>query len=138
MLNYVILSTHSSHHYSMWDFTHICIPNNPPLHMWVSTSLWASRPLHGSWKSSTRSLLPNELFPSLMHHPWTSTCQHHMSFILHWNLAPYHCLAQLAIILICWVFLKIVCVVFMGLLGAIYLPYSICEMTSSTHTLFLL
>ena len=26
MLNYVILTTHSSHLYSMWDFTHTCNP----------------------------------------------------------------------------------------------------------------
>ena len=26
MLNYVILITHSSHFYSMWDFTHTCNP----------------------------------------------------------------------------------------------------------------
>ena len=26
-LNYVILTTHFSHYYSMWDFTHTCIPN---------------------------------------------------------------------------------------------------------------
>ena len=26
MLNYVILTTHSSHYYAMWDFTHMCSP----------------------------------------------------------------------------------------------------------------
>ena len=31
MLNYVILTTHSSNLYSMWDFTHKCTPNNLPL-----------------------------------------------------------------------------------------------------------
>ena len=31
MLNYVILTTHFSHIYSMWDFTHMCNPTNLPL-----------------------------------------------------------------------------------------------------------
>ena len=31
MLNYVILTTHSSHLYSIWDFTHTCNPTNLPL-----------------------------------------------------------------------------------------------------------
>ena len=40
--------------------------------MWVSASLWASRPLYGPWTSPTHSLLPNGLFTSSMHHPWVS------------------------------------------------------------------
>ena len=28
VLNYVILTTHFSNLYSMWDFTHMCTPNN--------------------------------------------------------------------------------------------------------------
>ena len=64
-------------------------------------------------------------------------------FIFYGNL---HCLALLAIILFCWAFSKIVCVGFMGLLGAIYRPCSNCENdpsllhlqegASSTHTPF--
>ena len=105
-------------------------------HVWVSASLWASRPFCGPWISPTCSPLPNELFPSLVHHPWAFMCQPYTSFILHGNLTPHCCLAPLAIILLCWAFSKIVCVGFMGLLGVIYrpcfnykrdLPCSICE-----------
>ena len=97
MLNYVILTTHSSHHYSMWDFTHSCISNNLPL-------TWESLPLYEPWTSPTHFPLPNGPFPSLVHHPWASTCQSRTSFILHGNLTPHCCLAPLAIILICWAF----------------------------------
>ena len=38
-------------------------------HVWVSASLWASRPLYGPWTSPTHSPLPNGLFTSSMHHP---------------------------------------------------------------------
>ena len=111
--------------------------------MWVSASLWVSRPLCGPWISSTRPPLPNGLFLSLVCHPWAFMCQPCTSFILHGNLAPHRCLAPLAIILICWAFSKIICVGFLGLLGIIYHPYSncerdpsysICERDSSTHT----
>ena len=80
--------------------------------------------------------LPNRLFHSLVHHSWTFTYQPRTSFILHENLTPHHCLTLLTIILLCLAFSKIVCVSFMGLLGAIYclrsnckrdLPCSICE-----------
>ena len=91
--------------------------------------------------------LPNRLFHSLVHHSRTFTYQPRTSFILHENLTPHRCLALLTIILICLAFSKIVCVGFMGLLGAIYCPYSnykkdlpcfICARASSTHTPFLL
>ena len=87
---------------------------------------------------------PNEFF-FFLHHIWVFTCQPYTSFILHGNLTPYHCLAPLAIILLCWAFSKIICVGFMGLLVAIYshcsnykrdLPCSICKRASSTHTPF--
>ena len=116
-----------------------------PSHVWVSAFLWISRPLCGSWTSLTCFPLPNGHFPSLVHHPWASTCQSHTTFILHGNLAQHHCLVPLAIILLCWAFSKIVCVNFMGLLGAIYhpcsnckrdLPCSICKRASSTYTPF--
>jgi len=119
----------------------------PLPHMWAFASLWASRPLCGPWTSLTHSPLPNGPFPSLVHHPWASKCQFRTSFILHGNLAPHRCLAPLAIIVLCWALPKIVCVAFMGLLGAIYYPYSncemdlprrICERASSIDTLFLL
>ena len=81
VLNYVILTTHSSHIYSMWDFTHTCNPTNLPLTC-ESASLWASRPLCGPWTSPTHSPLPNGLFTSSARHPWVSrtpsigtTCQ---------------------------------------------------------------
>ena len=61
--------------------------------MWVSTSLWVSRPLCRLWTSPTYSPLLNELFPSLVHHPWASTCQSYKSFILYRNLTPHCCLA---------------------------------------------
>ena len=67
--------------------------------MWASASLWASRPLCGPWTSPTHSPLPNGPFPSLVHHPWASTCQSHTSFILNRNLAPHRCLVPLTIIL---------------------------------------
>ena len=143
MLNYVILTTYSSHHYSMWDFTHTYNLTISPSHvslclsMGFKTSLWTMN------KSYSLSLLPNGPFPSLVHHPWASTCQPRMSFILYGNLASHRCLTPLAIILICWTFSKIVCVGFMGLLGAIYRPYSnykkdsppcsICKRALSTH-----
>ena len=78
MLNYVILTTHSSHLYSMWDFTHTCNPPIAPsrvslcLSVGFKASLWASRPLYGPRTSPTHSPLPNGLFTSSMHHPWVS------------------------------------------------------------------
>ena len=64
-----------------------------PPHMWVSASLWASRPLCRPWTSPTHSPLPNGFFTSLVHHPWVSrtpsigtTCQPRMH--IHRNLAP--------------------------------------------------
>ena len=96
VLNYVILTTHSSHLYSMWDFTH------------TFASLWASRSLCEPWTSPTHSSLPNGIFTSSARHPWVSctpsmriTCQPRMH--IHGNLAPHHYLALLAIFL-CWAF----------------------------------
>ena len=81
MLNYVILTTHSSHLYSMWDFTHMCNPTISPscvslcLFVGFKTFLWAMN-------KSYSLPLPNGLFTSSMHHPWISrtpsmgtTCQ---------------------------------------------------------------
>ena len=74
-------------------------------HIWVSTSLWVSRPLHGSWKNHNHSPLPNGFFSSLVHHPLASTYQLHMSFI-HRNLTLHHCLAPLAVVLLCCAFFQ--------------------------------
>ena len=108
MLNYVILTTHSFHLYSMWDFTHTCNPKISPSRV--------SLPLCGPWTSSTHSLLSNGLFTSSTRHPWVSrmpsmgtTCQPRTH--IHGNparpcpgnLAPHHYFAPLAIF-ICWVF----------------------------------
>ena len=142
---YVILTTHSSHHYSMWDFTHTC---NPIIFLLcVSFCLFVGFKT-SSWVMNKSYLLPPRLMSSFfffLHHLWVFTCQPCTSFILHGNLTPYHCLAPLAIILLCWAFSKIICVGFMGLLVAIYshcsnykrdLPCSICKRASSTHTPF--
>ena len=101
--------------------------------MWVFDSLWVSRPLRGPWTSSTHFSFPHKPFPLLVHHPWASTCQPCKSFILHGNLVPHHCLTPLAIILLCWAFSKIICVGFMGLIGAIYRPTSIVKRTRPTQ-----
>ena len=92
----------------------------------LKTSSWP-------WTSPTHFPLPNELFPSLVHCPWTSMCQPRTSFILYGNLALHHYLAPLAIILLCWAFSKIVYIGFMGLLCAIYHPRSNCEGTRLLH-----
>ena len=149
MLNYVILTIHSFHHYSMWDFTHTCNPTISPSHvslclsMGFMTSLWGHKQvLHAPFCLMGLSLhqcivhgtpcvnptpLPNGHFPSLVHHPCDCTCQSRTSFILYGNLTPHHYLALLAIILLCWAFFKIVCAGFMGLLGAICHPRSNCK-----------
>ena len=73
--------------------------------MWVSASLWASRPLCGSWTSPTHSPLPNGLFTSSTHHPWeprvnpTRTSMGTPYILVHGSLAPHHYLASLAIFL---------------------------------------
>ena len=121
MLHYVILTIHSSHLYLMWNFTHTCNLTIPP-HMWVSASLWGSRPLYQPWTSPTHSPLPNGLFISSMHHPWVSrtpsmgtTCRPRMH--IHGNLAPHHYLAPLAIFL-CWAFLF-----FLFFLGSLFVGH---------------
>ena len=106
-----------------------------PPHMWVFASLWVSRPLHRLWTSPTHSPLLNELFPSLVHHPWASTCQPCKSFILYGNLVPHFCLApkgthpapSAKVLQVHTPHPHSNCP-----------PYSICERISSTHTLFLL
>ena len=93
-------------------------------HICVSTSLWVSRPLHGSWKSHTHSPLPNEFFPLLVHHPLASTCQLHTSFI-HGNLTLHHCLAPLVVILLCCAFFQdSLCGLLWALLCVVYCLYS--------------
>ena len=81
VLNYVILITHFSHLYSMWDFNHTCNPTISPSRVSLCLSV-ASRPLYGLWTSPIHSPLPNKLFTSSAHHPWVSrtpskgtTCQ---------------------------------------------------------------
>ena len=108
MLNYVILTTHSSHLYSMWDFTHTYNPTislscvSLCLSVGFKTSLWAMN------KSYSPPPLPNGLFTLSVHHPWVShtpsmepTCQPRTH--IHGNLTPHHYLAPLAIFL-CWAF----------------------------------
>ena len=115
MFNYVILTTHSSHIYSMWDFTHMCNLTNLPLTC-ESVSLWASRPLYGSWISPTHSPLPNGfslhqrvIHGSLIRHQWepyvnpARTSMETPYVHVHRNLAPHHYLTPLAIFL-CWAF----------------------------------
>ena len=132
MFNYAILTTHFSNLHSMWDFTYTCTLNNLPL--------TCESPL-----CELQDLSVGHKQVLLMHHPWAFMCQPRTSFILLGNLASHRCLAPLAIILLSWTFFKIVCVGFMGLLGAIYCPHSncerdtpcsVCERASSTHTLF--
>ena len=70
-----------------------------PSHMWVSISLWVSRPLYGPWTSSSCFPLPNGLFHLLVHHQWAFTCQFHTSFYPPWKprtVAPHHFLAPFA------------------------------------------
>ena len=86
----VILTTHFCYHYSMWDFTHMCIPNNLSL-------ICKSSSLCGPWTSHTHSPLPKWAFS------FTS-----VSFMsLHVNLTSrrHYCLAPLTNIL-CWVFFQ--------------------------------
>ena len=81
--------------------------------MWVSASLWASRPFYGPWTSPTHSPLPNGLFTSSMHHPWVSrtpsmgtTCQPHTH--IHGNparLCPWEPRTTPLAIFFCWAFL---------------------------------
>ena len=66
-------------------------------------------------------------FPSLMHHPSTSTCHPRTSFI-YGNLAPHHCLAPLAIIFIRWAYFQdYLCGLLFILLHTIYCVWSNCE-----------
>lgn len=111
VLNYIILITHSS----TWNFTHTCMSNNLLLMYEYLPLCEFLRPFCGLWTSSTHSLLSNELFRSLMYHPWASMCQLHTSF-MHGNLALHRCLVPLTIILLYWVFfLKSFVWAFMGL-----------------------
>ena len=116
--------------------------------MWVSASLWVSRPLRGLLTSPTHSPspLPNGLFLSLVHHPWAFMCPPRTSFILHGNLALHYCLAPLAIIHLCWPFFQdhlcrllwawlVQYTVHALTLKGTY-PCSICERASSTRTPF--
>ena len=44
MLNYIILTTHSSHLYSMWNFTHTCNPTE--IGKWRLTSFYGNLKTH--------------------------------------------------------------------------------------------
>ena len=46
VLNYVILTTHFSHHYATRDFTHTYIPNNLPLITCKSLSICGLQDLY--------------------------------------------------------------------------------------------
>ena len=112
MLNYVILITHSSHLYSMWDFTYMCNP--------IISSSRVSLPLYRFQDLSVGHELVLLTPPCLMgfftsstHHPWVShtssmrtTCQlrthihENPNVHVHENLTSHHYLAPLAIFLL--------------------------------------
>ena len=120
MLNYVILITHSSHLYSMWDFTHTCNPTISPLR--VSLPLYGLQDLSVGLEQVLLtplclmgfSLHQRIIYGSLICHPWephvnpahTSMGTPHIH--VHGNLTPHYYLAPLAI-LFCWVFFFFVC-----------------------------
>ena len=123
MLNYVILIIHSSHHYLMWDFTHMCIPNN-------LSFKYESLPLCGPWTSSpTRSPCLMDFFlhqrvihGPLVRHPWepcvnpTRRSMGTPHVHLHRNLVP-HCYLAPLVTFICWAFSpRSLCVGRLGLL----------------------
>ena len=74
VLNFVILSTHSSHHYSIWDFSYMCKHNNLLLTC-EPLPLCGLQDLSMAMNKSYSPPLSYGLFPSLVHHSWASTCQ---------------------------------------------------------------
>ena len=126
MLNYVILTTFFFFIQCGTSLTHVTQQSSP--HVWVSTSLWVSRPLCGPWTSPQDLFVGHEqvllispclmgfsfhqriIHGSLVRHPWeprvnpahTSMGTPHIH--VHENLAPHHYLAPLAIFF-CWAFL---------------------------------
>ena len=125
MLNYIILVTHSSHHYSIWNFTHTCIPDNLPPHVWVLASLMLCG-LQDLFMGHEQVLLASPCLMGLSLH-W---CIIHglprvnlarlLSFMEISHLII--CLAPLTIILLCWAFSKIICVGFMTFLVQYTVP----------------
>ena len=115
MLNYVILTTHSFHHYLMWDFTHTCNPTISPSR--VSLLLYGLQDLsvgHEQVLLTPPCLMGFSLHQCVIHgsivcHPWepcvnpTRTSMGTPLVHVHGNLAPHHYLALSAIFL-CWAF----------------------------------
>ena len=115
VLNYVILTTHSSHLYSMWDFTHTCNPTISPSRV--------SLPLYGLQELSVGheqvlltppyrmgfSLHQHVIHGSLIRHPWEPCVNPARKSMgtphvhVHGNLTLHHYFTPLAIF-ICWVF----------------------------------
>ena len=114
MLNYVILITHSSHFYSMWDFTHTCNSTISPSR--VSLPLYGLQDLFVGHEQVLLtlpylmgfSLHQRVIHGSLVRHPWEPRVNPARTSMgtpyVHVNLAPHHYLAPLAIFL-CWAFL---------------------------------
>ena len=95
MFNYVILTTHSSHHYSMWDFTHTYNPTISP----SPVSVYLSPPPPPPFALPCLAL-PYGLFSSLTFHPWAShtlsmgtLCQTRTHIHVHGTFTPHHYLA---------------------------------------------
>ena len=141
MLNYVIFTTHSSHLYSMWDFTHTCNPKISPSR--VSLPFYGLQDLYVDHEQVL--LTPPCLMGFLLHqrvihgsfvrHSWeprvnpahTSMGIPHVH--VHGNLASHHYLAPLAIYI--FFFLRSLCV---GCLGFLY-PRWIGIMNTSSPSL---
>ena len=117
MLNYIILTTHSSHLYLMWDFTYTC-------NLTISLSrefllLCGFQDLsmgHEQVLLTPPCLMGFSLHQCIIHgslvcHPWeprvilTRTSMGTLHVYVHGNLAPHNYLAPLAIFL-CWAFLS--------------------------------
>ena len=109
MLNYIILTTHSSHLYSMWDFTHTCNPKISPSR--VSLPFYGLQDLYVDHEQVI--LNPPCLMGFLLHqrvihgsfvrHSWeprvnpARTSMGILHVHVHGNLASHHYLAPLAI-----------------------------------------
>ena len=127
MLNYVILTSYSSYHYLMWNFTHMWMHNSVPL---TCESLFFCGFQDLSMDHEQVLLAPYCLVGFFLHQCIIHGLPHikpACPFILYGNLVPHRCLAAWAIILFCWAFSNIVCVGFMRLFGAIYSPRSNCK-----------
>ena len=110
MLNYVILITHSSHFYSMWDFTRTCKPTISPSRVSLCLFVGHEQVLLTLPYLMGFSLHQRVIHGSLVRHPWeprvnpARTSMETLHVYAHGNLAPHHYLAPLAIFL-CWAFL---------------------------------